>query len=106
MACGVPSTTSTLISGVDTPSGSSASTSDGVSERLARISSRRAAEYRPSSNPYQRSWKKKWPLISPASSAPLSRILALISEWPVFHIIGVPPCRSTQPCSFPVHFTS
>ena len=61
--------------------------------RPARISSRRAAEYRPSSKPYQRSRKKKWPLISPASSASVSRILALISECPVFHISGLPPWR-------------
>ena len=32
-----------------------------------------------------------WPLISPASGAPVSAILALISEWPVFHISGLPP---------------
>ena len=32
-----------------------------------------------------------WPLISPASGAPTSRIFALTSEWPVFHISGTPP---------------
>src|ERR1035437_5084833 len=32
-----------------------------------------------------------WPLISPASSACVSFILALINEWPVFHIMGLPP---------------
>ena len=31
------------------------------------------------------------PLISPASAAPVSFSLALISECPVFHIIGTPP---------------
>ena len=35
----------------------------------ARISSSRAALYMPSSKPYQRSLKKMWPLISPASGA-------------------------------------
>ena len=34
-----------------------------------------------------------WPLISPASGAPISAILVLISEWPVFHISGLPPAR-------------
>ncbi len=94
-ACGVPASTGTFNSGVETLSGSSSSTSDGVSSRWARISSRRAAAYRPSSKPNQRSLKKKWPLISPASSASVSRILAFISEWPVFHISGLPPLRST-----------
>ena len=32
-----------------------------------------------------------WPLISPASGALSSFILALISEWPVFHITGLAP---------------
>ena len=31
------------------------------------------------------------PLISPASGALVSAILLLISEWPVFNIIGLPP---------------
>ena len=35
-----------------------------------------------------------WPLISPASGAPVSAIFALISEWPVCHISGLPPARS------------
>ena len=35
--------------------------------------------------------KKMWPLISPASGAPVSFIFALISEWPVFHSSGLPP---------------
>ena len=35
--------------------------------------------------------KKMWPLISPASGAPVSFILALIRQWPVFHISGLPP---------------
>ena len=60
----------------------------------------------PSSKPYQRSAKKKWPLISPASSAPVSRILALISECPVFHISGLPPWRRMCDDRRPVHFTS
>jgi hypothetical protein len=63
-----------------------------------RISSRRAPAYRPSSKPYQRSLKKMWPLISPASGAPVSLSLALTSAWPVFHIVGLPPlARSTGP---------
>ncbi len=45
----------------------------------------------PSSKPYQRSLKNMCPLISPASSAPVSFILALISECPVFHSTGLPP---------------
>ncbi|MCW0417696.1 hypothetical protein NB689_003450 [Xanthomonas sacchari] len=94
-ACASCPSTGSLISGVATLSGSSASTSDGDSSRWARISSNRAAAYRPSSKPYQRSLKKKWPLISPASSASVSRIFALISECPVFHTSGLPPLRST-----------
>ena len=31
------------------------------------------------------------PIISPASGAPISAIFALISEWPVLHISGLPP---------------
>jgi hypothetical protein len=31
-------------------------------------------------------------LISPASAARVSFILSLMSEWPVFHNSGVPPC--------------
>src|SRR5574337_162545 len=60
----------------------------------------------PSSKPYQRSLKKKCPLISPASSAWVSRIFALISECPVRHISGLPP--ASRICSFRwlVHFTS
>src|SRR5205823_3484017 len=41
------------------------------------------------------------PDISPASTAPSAFILALISEWPVFHMIGRPPCfwmSSYRPC--------
>ena len=34
-----------------------------------------------------------WPLISPASSACSSFIFALISEWPVLYMIGLPPRR-------------
>jgi hypothetical protein len=40
-----------------------------------------------------------WPLISPASGAPVSLSLALTSAWPVFHISGLPPWRSTRPAS-------
>src|SRR2546423_1665324 len=32
-----------------------------------------------------------WPLISPASGAPVSFIFDLIRLWPVFHINGSPP---------------
>ena len=32
-----------------------------------------------------------WPLISPASGAPVSFIFDLIRLWPVFHISGLPP---------------
>src|SRR3546814_1626992 len=60
----------------------------------------------PSSKPYQRSPKKKWPLISPASSASVSRIFALTSECPVFHISGLPPWRRMWPGRRPVHLTS
>jgi len=34
------------------------------------------------------------PDISPASGAPFSAMTALISEWPVFHMIGAPPRRA------------
>ena len=35
-----------------------------------------------------------WPDISPDSGAATSAILALIREWPVFHISGLPPSRA------------
>src|SRR5436309_13179487 len=73
---------------------------------LLRISSRRAPAYCASSNPYQRSTKKVWPLISPASAAPRSRILALMSEWRVFHRLGTPPCSRIQGGRLRVLFTS
>ncbi len=44
-----------------------------------------------SSYPKYRSAKNIWPDISPASAAPSAFILALIKEWPVFHMIGRPP---------------
>ena len=37
-----------------------------------------------------------WPLISPASGACISFILALMSEWPVFHITGLAPAFSER----------
>ena len=88
----------TLISGVDMPSGSALSTSSGVSALRrpgfpAGARRHRCRRRSRTSAPV----KKKWPLISPASSASVSRILALISEWPVFHISGLPPWRRIQP---------
>ena len=47
-----------------------------------------------------------WPLISPASGALSSAILVLISEWPVFHISGVPPARWISSNSAWLAFTS
>ncbi|MNT33979.1 hypothetical protein D3C72_1699310 [compost metagenome] len=87
---GWPSSISSFSSGVDTSCGR-ASSGAHASAKRDTISSRRAPVYRPSSKPYQRSLKKMWPLISPASSAPVSFIFFLISEWPVFHITGRPP---------------
>jgi hypothetical protein len=86
-------------------SGSASSTALGSAAR-ERISSRRAPVYRPSSKPYQRSLKNTWPLISPASGAPVSLSLALISECPVRHISGSPPCLRIQGARLRVHFTS
>ena len=37
-----------------------------------------------------------WPLISPASGAPVSFIFDLIRLWPVFHIKGLPPSSATR----------
>jgi hypothetical protein len=59
-----------------------------------------------SSKPYQRSPKKMWPLISPAIGEPISRIFALINEWPVFHISGVPPAARITGARRWLHFTS
>ena len=47
-----------------------------------------------------------WPLISPAISAPVSAIFALISECPVRHISGLPPRRSTSSNSIWLALTS
>ena len=47
-----------------------------------------------------------WPDISPASSACSSFILALISEWPVLYMIGLPPRRFSSSYSTCEHFTS
>src|SRR5947207_3120017 len=88
-ACGGSPLLVTLSSGVEMLSGSACNAADG-SARRERISSSRAPAYRPSSKPYQRSLKNVWPLISPASSAPLCFIFALINECPVFHNSGVP----------------
>ena len=37
-----------------------------------------------------------WPLISPASGAPVSFIFDLIRLWPVFHISGLPPSSAIR----------
>jgi hypothetical protein len=37
-----------------------------------------------------------WPLISPASGAPVSFIFDLIRLWPVFHISGLPPSSAMR----------
>ena len=37
-----------------------------------------------------------WPLISPASGAPVSFIFDLIRLWPVFHISGWPPSSAMR----------
>ena len=47
-----------------------------------------------------------WPDISPDSGAPVSTILALISEWPVFHISGRPPSRAISSKKDWLDFTS
>ena len=47
-----------------------------------------------------------WPLISPASSACSCFILALISEWPVFHMMALPPCLRISSYMDCEHFTS
>jgi hypothetical protein len=104
-ACGDASAQSILSSGVLRLSGIACSAADASASR-ERISSRRAPAYRPSSNPYQRSLKNVCPLISPASSAPVSFILALISECPVFHNSGLPPWLSIQGLSLRVDLTS
>src|SRR5450631_895732 len=103
--CADASLHATLSSGVLMLSGRDES-SDDASAWRETISSNRAPAYRPSSKPYQRSLKKVWPLISPASSAPVCFIFDLISECPVFHISGVPPWRRIQGCRLRVDFTS
>src|ERR1700682_1300658 len=95
----------TLSSGVERLSGRECNTAD-ASASFDRISRRRAPAYKPSSKPYHRSAKKVWPLISPASSAPVSFILALISECPVFHSSGRPRWRSIHGFRLRVDFTS
>ena len=47
-----------------------------------------------------------WPLISPASKAPVSSILALIMEWPVMPISALPPWASTSRNNRCEHLTS
>jgi len=44
----------------------------------------------------QRSLKNTWPDISPASSAPVSFIFALMKLWPVFHNSGRPRARGSS----------
>src|SRR5687768_10824940 len=104
-ACCSPSLHARLSSGVESASGSAFSTAEGSSWR-DRISSIRAPLYRPSSKPYQRSPKNVCPLISPASSAPVSFIFALINECPVFHSNGLPPWRSIHGRRLRVDLTS
>ena len=60
----------------------------------------------PSSKPYQRSLKKMWPLISPPSGESISFIFALISEWPVLYISGLPPAAAMAGARRCVHLTS
>ena len=47
-----------------------------------------------------------WPDISPARSAFSSFIFALISEWPTFHMIALPPRAAISSNSAWLHFTS
>ena len=47
-----------------------------------------------------------WPDISPATGAFVSSILSLMSECPVFHMIGLPPARVMASGSACEHFTS
>ena len=47
-----------------------------------------------------------WPLISPANAAWVSFILVLMSEWPVFHMIALPPRAAMSSYSNCEHFTS
>ena len=47
-----------------------------------------------------------WPLISPASGAPVSFIFDLIRLWPVFHINGVPPIAAMPSNSIWLALTS
>jgi phosphomannomutase/phosphoglucomutase len=81
----------TLSSGVFKLSGIRLNNSSLEISCLAIISNNLAAEYIPSSKPNHRSLKKICPLISPASRAFSSFILAFINECPVAAIIGIPP---------------
>jgi hypothetical protein len=47
-----------------------------------------------------------WPLISPASGACISFILALMSECPVFHMTGSAPAALSACGRISEHFTS
>jgi hypothetical protein len=47
-----------------------------------------------------------WPDISPERGAPVSTILALMREWPVFHINGTPPIRAISSKKVWLDFTS
>ena len=46
------------------------------------------------------------PDISPASAAFSSFIFALMSEWPTFHMMALPPRRAISSNSAWLHFTS
>ncbi len=100
-----PSAHATLSSGVLKLLGRALSTALGSLLR-ERISSMRPAVYIASSKPYQRSLKKMCPESSPASGAPVSLSLAFASEWPVIHIVGLPPCWRIHGARRWLHFTS
>src|SRR5438046_2931682 len=74
--------------------------------RLVGIHGRTPAASSASTKANQSPPKNRWPLISPASSAPVSFIFCLMSECPVFHITGVSPARSSICGSTSEHFTS
>ena len=93
-------------SGVLITCGSAARTAERLSCIRATMPSSRTAEYGASSKPYHLSAKKMCPDISPASGLPVSAIFALISEWPVFHISGLPPAFATSSNSTWEAFTS
>ena len=100
-----PSAQGTLSSGVLKLVGNASSSALGFLLR-DKISSKRAAVYIASSKPYQRSPKKRWPLISPPNGEPVSFSLALINECPVFHISGLPPAFLMATGKRWLHFTS